>query len=74
MIIPHSMFCIYLLVCNVSYDCLKEMEKCAKASLLNGTKNKDTKGRILVLRSYLKRKTKTKNPKPNNTNPFEVRE
>lgn len=46
------------------------MEKYAKASLFNGTKNKDRKGRMLALRSYLKRKTN----KADNTNPFEVRE
>lgn len=54
------------------------MEKYAKARLLNGTKTEDTKGRMLVLRSYLKRKTKKKNPqnnpKPKNKKPFEVRE
>lgn len=36
------------------------MEKFAKASLFTGTKNKDTKGRMLVLRSYLKRKNEEK--------------
>lgn len=34
--------------------------KYAKASLFSGTKIKDTKGRVFVLRSYLKRKNEEK--------------
>lgn len=57
------------LVCNISQDCLKEMERYAKAGFLNGRKNKDTKHRMFALRSYVKirtkkKKTRTKPQKP----------
>lgn len=48
------------------------MEKYAKASLFRGTKNKDTKGRMLVLRSYFKRKNKEKQTNQTTQTPLKL--